>query len=164
MKKNILGVIILGVIILGAIIYGFNSSGSPAAVRATKFDMERQNDLSNIRYGINSYFDRFGKLPLTLGEVNEYNFYTLSKEQVTDPETKKEYEYIPMNNNNYQLCAVFSSSTEVGSNNKKSFPQGKTAMRSDPNFDTGFIHPSGRFCFSFKTPTAIPRTEEKSSL
>ncbi|HMS23082.1 MAG TPA: hypothetical protein PKA38_04965 [Candidatus Levybacteria bacterium] len=159
MKKNIVGIIVLGLIVLGAIIYGFNSSGSPAAVRAAKFDLERQNDFSDIRYGVNSYFDRYGKLPKTLVEVNQYNSYAFSREQITDPETKKEYEYIPMWDNTYQLCAVFSTSTEVKSDSEKLSAQGKTAYRSNADFS----HPAGRFCFSFKTPTVAPQIEEKPS-
>lgn len=137
MIKDVVGIIVVGILILGAIIYGFSSSGSPAQVRSIKFDSQRLSDINNLKYRIEAYYSVNQKLPVTLEEADAEYRYSGSIMPV-DPETKKDYEYIPGVGLEYKLCATFSRSnieeTQRQSNNYAIY-------------GSNLEHPKGYFCF-----------------
>lgn len=144
MIKNYIGIFILSLIVIGAIIYGFSSSGSPAHVRALKFDTQRISDINSLKYNIDDYYRTNGYLPATLENARPaYN----RTSAITDPETKKSYEYIPGSSNDYKLCAVFSVSNLNDATKQKA---------NYTYYSNDFKHPKGYYCFSLSAPQPSP--------
>ena len=138
------------VLVLAGIVSGFIIVGSPNTQRAMKFDEQRVNDLSNIQYQIINYWQRTGKLPLSLQALND----PISNFNIpVDPETAKPYEYygVKINNPNmFSLCATFIGSSSVQASNSPTYPVYE-ALNSD------WSHPAGYNCFSRTIdPTKYP--------
>lgn len=136
MIKYILAMIVIGLMVAGAVVYGFTSTGSPFYVRMQKFDTKRATDISSISYEVQNYYEKNKVLPNSLDEVKQSASY--SSFEITDPETKKSYEYEKGVGSVYKICANFSTSTLEGSDK-------------NPNtlyLDKKFLHPKGRYCYS----------------
>ena len=79
-------------VVLIALITGFSYIGSPMLLRNIRDDNQREMDLNNIKYQVlNHYQSKNARLPLTLDEITQSDFYgtTLPK----DPATEQPYEY-----------------------------------------------------------------------
>ena len=136
MIKYILAMIVIGLMVLGAVVYGFTSTGSPFYVRMQKFDTKRATDISSMSYEIQNYYEKNKALPNSLDDVKQSASY--SSFEITDPETKKPYEYEKGVGSVYKICANFSTSTLEDSDK-------------NPNtmyLDKKFLHPKGRYCYS----------------
>lgn len=96
------GVLIAAVV--GAVVTGFIIVGPPSQERARRFDQQRLNDLSQIQYGVQSYFETHKKLPETLQALQTENFVF---SPMRDPKSKEEYEYSVMGTSTYALCVTF---------------------------------------------------------
>jgi len=123
--------IVVVVIALGAVSGGFFIIDSPAQARALKFDNQRANDLANLNYIIDNYYQQNKKLPVDL------SLPQFSNRQ--DPETGQSYEYQALDVDKYELCAVFSLPVPADPN---SFPEKPMA---DADI---YTHGAGRQCFS----------------
>lgn len=137
MIKYYLGIGVVTLMVVAAIIYGFTGSGSPASVRAAKFDALRLQNLNDLKYTVESYYRTNSELPLTLDQASQGGGIGLK-----DPETGKSYEYIPGNGVNYQLCAVFSASNLNSA----------TKQRSVYDYyggNSNSLHGKGRKCFDY---------------
>lgn len=146
MIKSYIGIFIVGIVVVAAIIYGLNSSGSPAATRAAKFDQQRISDLYMIQSSINSYYTQNKVLPPSAADaLNMYN----GSIKPADPETKMNYEYIPGVNNAYQLCATFSAKSVEA---KLNTPKYSTYTEFGE-------HPKGHHCFSVSVVNPINSRE-----
>lgn len=93
------------VVSLVAIITGFIVVGSPGTQRALRFDEQRVNDLTNIQWNILNYWEKTGKLPVAITELNDPVSGIVLP---TDPQTKTAYEYSVKGVNGFELCATFS--------------------------------------------------------
>lgn len=89
-------VVVLSVI---AVITAFFIVGSPQQSRALKFDAQRVNDLSNLKYQIENYYRQNKALPADLSDPQFERFL--------DPETKQSYDYNVVSKDQYELCATF---------------------------------------------------------
>jgi len=134
------------VLVLGLVIGTFFIIGNPAKQRALRMDDLRSQHLSNLKYSIDAYYAQLGKLPETLTNLNEPPYYFGGT--VTDPETGAIYEYRSLGAGRmYELCAVFSVSSDDRNNSKVSY---------EPHMFS-YEHDSGRHCFTLTVPENIPQ-------
>lgn len=117
------------IIVLGSVILGFSVLGSPRTQRLYKYDAQKINDLTMLQNEINIFYGQEGKLPSTLEELNRSYFVN-----VTDPQSQKPYEYKPIAQNKYNLCADFNKDSKQELNTRVSM-QGT------------WTHPAGNYCF-----------------
>lgn len=137
------------------IVLGFVLAGSPSHQRQVRMDEQRVNDLSNIQYQVINYWQVKRDLPESLNQlVNSVNYFNLP----VDPETGISYEYLRVDDLNFELCANF---------NQKSFNDTSgDRMISKPiyNYDYGYpseqwTHEEGRVCFQRNIdPELYPKT------
>lgn len=151
MIKNYIGIFIIFILVAAAVAYGFTSSGSPAKIRAQKFDQQRSLHLSSLSYSINNYYSKNGILPPTLGDAYSISSYSL-REVPKDPETKENYEYIPGAGGSYKLCAVFS---EKSSEEDVKDVYERSVLMYESNLNQ---HPKGYYCASFTAPARRTNT------
>jgi hypothetical protein len=120
--------------VLITIIVGFTIMGSPATARNRRFDETRINNLNSIQWQLTNYWQSKNRLPERLAELKD----PISGFEVpTDPETNSPYEYNPVSENGFELCAVFT--TNSGDTTRDiSVPLGKT----------NWSHGVGRTCFN----------------
>ncbi len=143
MIKSFIVIGVLALLMAGAVWYGISESGSPFDTRNKKFDAQRVTDLSNLSYGIESYYNKNSRFPTSFEELKkdiDNSYYT---KNLADPETKINYEFIPGTSLDYKLCATFStdSTTEAGRTT-----DGKLYGYSTPS-GSKFDHPKGHHCF-----------------
>jgi len=144
----------LGVVmVLAVIIAGFAITGSPATQRAMRFDGQRVNDLSNIQYQITNYWQRTGKLPVSLQAMND----PISNFSVpTDPESHVAYEFTTKSINSFELCATFDMVSAAGQNTSPTY-----AMPASQN--DSWNHAAGHVCFERTiNPVAYPPIPSKA--
>lgn len=97
-------------IIVGATLYGvFSVNGFPSSQQAIARDRERLNNFSTISYRIQDYFTTNKALPSSLEIITENQKYPDTTLRLTDPETKKPYEYHTKSAYSYELCTTFSA-------------------------------------------------------
>jgi len=129
------------VIVLASIIGGFLIVGSPTKQRAIRFDNQRVSDLSNIQWQVVSFYQKKGKLPATLSELND----PISGFNIPDdPENKSQYEYMPKGPLNFEICANFAEKIQDakgrgGYDTSIPYPAG--------GIDNNWNHDKGRTCF-----------------
>jgi hypothetical protein len=109
------GYAMIAIVVVG-IILGFVATGSPATERKRAFDETRAKDLSQIASCIESYANKFEKLPTSLKDFTQTNMPYCTVKR--DPETKEPYEYrvitqlspvsFDSEEGEFELCAVFS--------------------------------------------------------
>lgn len=127
----------LGVALVALIVAGFMLAGSPVKQRELRLDMQRVNDLSDLRWQIDAAALERGSL---LGTLEEYDFsYTPN---LVDPVTGEEYGYRVIDEDTYELCATFMRESDRRFSGHYGYP------------NDDFEHGSGEECFEFTlTPT-----------
>jgi len=143
LKSNtpkILAFIVAGVVVI-SIVLGFFIVGTPADQRERRFDDQRLNDLQVLQSQIVDYWTKKDSLPPSLNslEDNITGFIV-----PVDPGSKEMYEYKIIDSLSFELCAVFSRSSEgsglVGQNMKE---YGSPYNLFQQNWD----HEAGRYCW-----------------
>ena len=129
MLRVLVGVVVIAVV--GCVAYAFVLMGSPGKQRDIRLDRERVSHLSNIAENIDLYWELNSDLPAELAQMSGPRYF-LSR--IHDPERGGRYEYRVIEDNRYELCAVFSRPT------------------SDPDDSRRFServweHGAGRTCF-----------------
>jgi hypothetical protein len=115
--------------VLIAVTLGFTAMGGPSSQRAVQADAQRTRHLHQIAEAIR---DR-GTLPESLDQVPFRS---------TDPETGARYEYRPLSNASYELCATFASDNRLEAPTRRS---------------TFWLHGPGRRCFQFDVKMTVPQ-------
>lgn len=128
---SILAVILAIAVASAGVIGGFFIIDSPAKARALQFDVQRENDLSNLENSINYYYQQNGLLPadLSLPQFSGFD---------ADPETKIPYDYKVLSAEQYELCAVFAL---PAASDRSNYLSGVYDIHA---------HGAGRQCFSRK--------------
>jgi len=127
------------VLVVIGIISGFVIVGSPAKQRASRFDEQRVNDLTNIQYQVTNYWQRTGKLPDTIQSLND----PLSNYSApVDPESGEPYEYSVQSNSSFHICATFALAALDP--NSSSLQPSSPMIERQPNWG----HAAGRTCFN----------------
>lgn len=133
------------VLVVGSILWGFSVLGSPRTQRLYKYDMQKVNDIQNLRGQIDAYYGTNSKLPQSLNDLKEINY----GQEIIDTQTNKPYEYTKTGDLNYKLCAVF---------NKSSKEAEKTVSYAHYAGDVVWTHPEGSHCFDLKiNPLMYPK-------
>lgn len=135
------------IIILISFIGAFFIVDSPAMARAKAYDRTIENDLRQIMYSIDNYYNREGEMPQALSDIpsNEKLFL--------DPDTSVPYDYRVISGEKYELCATFKTSNQQQDGNYTDRYY---------NYDYEFAHDAGKKCFelsandrSIKNPELI---------
>ncbi len=122
------------------IVSGFLIIGSPAAVRLTRFDATKQQNLMEIQQQVINYYQTKGKLPVSLAEVADpLNSYMYIPK---DPQSGTDYGYrITKAPYSFELCATF---------NAASIGDGPNAPKPVSNYgpdNVTWSHGVGQTCF-----------------
>lgn len=112
MSKDSIGILVLGLVISVVIAIGFSIAGSPTSKRLVTLDTTRLTDFGSIRSAIQKYHLDKKALPTSLDVITKDRTLSYSEFQITDPETKKPYEYAILSTTSYNLCTTFSTDTE----------------------------------------------------
>lgn len=107
-------------------------AGTPGTQRLAQADRRRVDDLRQIATAIFYYHTQTGSVPASLNDIRT----RLGTNAARDPETNLPYEYRPLGDTKYQLCAGFSSASQGG-----------------PSF---WNHPAGPDCFDLNAAQAAP--------
>jgi hypothetical protein len=130
------------------IVVGLYLAGSPGKERDRRFDEQRSNELQQIAYAVDSFYDRNGALPGTLAELQvgpgKQDYFVPS---LNDPRSGEPYGYVPEpGTDRYQLCATF----DLPSQDPSADPRVARPMMPEPYppLFRSWEHPAGSHCFS----------------
>jgi hypothetical protein len=141
MHKHYGAVIMLGAFGLLVLGIGISLAGSPISQKKIRLDEIRTTDFNNLKYDIENYYRNNSKLPTLLSELNRVD-------SISDPETKKSYEYKVTTPFSYELCTEFSTdSLEVAKSKGGGSRYGYTSYN-----NTNTNHKAGYDCISYTIP------------
>jgi hypothetical protein len=151
--------IITSIAILVAIILGFSVIGSPMTQRLLRHDNQKINDLQNIQWQLLNHYQRTSSLPQSLAALADpISGYIIP----TDPQTGEAYEYRRVDNDTFELCAVFNKdSTESArlQNGSVAMPMIREGVSEN------WMHNVGRTCFTRNIdPTLYPPLKTQSAV
>jgi hypothetical protein len=128
------------VIAVAAIVAGVIVVGTPAEGRMQRLDRVRAADLRGIMAAVDRYWRQYERLPASLRYVAADPRADVS---VVDPATETEYGYRIVDDDSYELCAVFDLA---------SIPERRER-------GTFWLHDAGRNCFELD----VMKREESQS-
>lgn len=140
-KPKVLAAIV-AIVFVAVIVYGFILLGSPSLQRAIKLDEQRVNNLQNISYAIDSYWERNRALPGMLNDLQGPAYWV---DSIQDPLSGEPYEYRAISEKKYELCATFQSRS------KEQLPEYPR-----PFSQQIWDHEEGRSCFQLEAQERLP--------
>ena len=130
-----------GVVLIVAVaaVGGFFLVGSPFAQRMRRFDERRVGDLQTIQWQVVNYWQSKEKLPVALDNLRDpiSNFVP-----PVDPESGAAYEYRPLDELAFELCATFRTASRVSSATEAK-PLGLEELGAED-----WAHEASRTCFT----------------
>ena len=142
-SKKILIAWLLATVVVTAIVIGVLLLDSPAQERLNRLDDRRVSDLRELSFAVDVYWTRKGRLPSSLEELSIEERIV---RELADPTTGDAYEYRAVDEDTYELCAVF---------------EGDTAMDDrDYLYESLWFHGPGRQCFELNAQH-IDRTRDR---
>lgn len=133
--------IVTSSIIIISIVAGFFVVGSPSTQREYRFDERRIDDLQVIQNEIVNYWRQKNTLPQELkGLENSISGFM----PPTDPKTGDSYEYIAVDLLNFDLCAIFGTSSMYDS---EKIPAYRSRLYYKDHYRQNWSHGAGRTCF-----------------
>ncbi len=127
-------VAVVVIAVIGCVVYAFVLMGSPGKQREIRLDRERVSHLSNIADNIDVYWELNGELPADLVDMSGPRYFL---NRIHDPDRGGRYEYRVIEDDHYELCAVFSRATSEADSSR--------------NFsDRAWDHQAGRTCFTLQ--------------
>ncbi|MGD1071514.1 MAG: hypothetical protein ABSB15_15335 [Bryobacteraceae bacterium] len=93
--------------VLLGLVLGFTEAGSPGLQRRANADVVRSQNLHAISLDIRRRYAAHSQLPQSLNELSRVN----PNLRITDPETGAAYEYHPLDQGRFELCAVFATAS-----------------------------------------------------
>ena len=105
------------VLILAAFVTAFFFVESPKTARARRLDQIVVNNISSLESAVNTYYDRYKKLPENLESLKNESSIYLDSSNFIDPETKQEIVYQKLDDKNFQFCSTFRTDS-FNDNNK----------------------------------------------
>lgn len=128
---------VVGIVVL----WSFALVGSPSFNRKVSADRGRINNLQQIRFEIERYFEEHNKLPEKLAYLVKRQHWAGRDFTLSDPTTKRPYEYTQSEPYFYELCAEFE------------LPSSAAELEQSPNRywgnDDHWRHEAGHQCFKF---------------
>ena len=116
------------------LIFGFYFAGTPQTARKQRFDEMREQNIEQIEWIVQDYYDMNNRLPDSMEELRNSN--TIERVPV-DPETQEPYEYSILDEESFSLCTTFHfESSKLNRNNIEMFPTTRS-----------WEHDAGYHCF-----------------
>ncbi|MDP3986250.1 MAG: DUF5671 domain-containing protein [Candidatus Veblenbacteria bacterium] len=138
--------IALAVVFVIVAVGGFMLSGTPQERQRLVRDQQRVQELQNISWQVQTYYDREQALPVALADVNS----GYVPQEPADPLTGAPYQYLRGQGLAYQLCATFET-------DDKQVTTGKSRIYLEPMSEVNWTHPAGEHCFDLEvTPRTTP--------
>jgi len=134
-SNRIFFIIGIGSLIIG-IILAFSVIDGPIKTRNKKIDAEKTNSLRRYVSSIQSYYDKYARLPENLNEVEKDNSYIVKSKSET-------MTYQKTGNLNYKVCDNFLSSNLGESENNDNGYDYEFGYY----YDKEFQHDKGNYCF-----------------
>jgi hypothetical protein len=128
----------VGAAVLAAVAAGLILLGPPSEERGRKLDDQRIAELRAVAGAIDRYWIRHDSLPPSLEALANERDVSVS---LQDPETRQPYEYRPLDDGTYELCADFAQD----SSDDEQPPVGD--RDSDAAYPGFWSHGAGRHCF-----------------
>lgn len=132
------GAVILAVAVV--VVIGLVLSGSPQLERARRLDSQRIQDLEQLSYAVDNFWNFNKKLPATLDQLPKGGGFPAS---IVDPKTQTPYEYRVVTATTYELCAIFETA-----DNSQIQPAPPYPVAEYRNWQ----HDIGRTCFRLNVP------------
>lgn len=164
-RKKVSGLRLFAGIVIGlvvtAVAAGLYLSGSPGKERSRQFDTRRLNDLQQIAGAVDAFYGRNYRLPSDLDVlVSDGGKESYLVGSLNDPQPDRGgYEYNPVGETTYELCAVFDLPSEKADaqNLRQPMPAREPVPPAEPpqlvtaptvkgQWRT-WEHDAGRFCF-----------------
>ena len=126
------GQVLLGaalVVTVAAVVAGVIVAGTPAKGRMQRLDRVRADDLRAIMTAVDRYWSQHEQLPASLRDLAAD---PRAEVPVTDPASGTEYEYRIVDDDSYELCAVFDLASITERRERGTF----------------WLHDAGRNCFA----------------
>lgn len=120
------------VLVVAALLIGFMNSETPAEVREMRLDDRQVQDLQNIQWQVESYYQSNEALPTDINQA--FSGFGAP----TAPKNRSAYRYQEVDGTSYKLCAEFALDTSSNSINRPIYP-------ADKNFN--WSHKAGDWCF-----------------
>jgi hypothetical protein len=122
-----------------ALVLGFTATGGPSTQRGIQADVQRVRDLHHIAEAIrNTVLNGRPQIPSTLSQVPAAGGYS---PRITDPETDVQYDYRPLSEITYELCATFVYDNREDARQRRS---------------RFWVHGGGRQCFQLNAKEPTP--------
>ena len=131
------------VAVTGCIAYSLFLVGSPWQQREIRLDEDRVAHLSNVADNVNLYWELNGELPAKLNQLAGPPY---DLDRIRDRATGAPYEYRAIGSMDYELCAVFSTSTD-------DLPYANERSFSERVWD----YDEGRTCFQLRAQAPVDR-------
>lgn len=134
--KIFVAIVIISIVL--SVGYALYLIGTPQQQRVAQFDRTRISDLEQISSGISMYWTTNEELPKTLQDLNEQPFVFIRS--IEDPETQESYEYTIIDENTYELCAVFNTKfdSKVFSQQQWDYEIGRNCFQREAKDDKSF--------------------------
>lgn len=95
---------------------------SPKTARARRLDQVVVNNIYSLESAVNSYYDRYKKLPDTLEAVRAEKDIYIDPLALMDPDTKSPIVFQKLGDKDFQFCATFRTDSNNGRNNNGPMP------------------------------------------
>jgi hypothetical protein len=133
---------IVAIVVIASIVWGFFVVGTPTDQRERRFDDERISDLQILQSQIVDYWVKKDSLPSSLNHLEDS---IMGFVVPVDPSSKKAYEYRIISPLNFELCAVFSKSSELSGLTTTNVKEYNSPYNS---FQQNWNHEAGRYCWT----------------
>ncbi len=142
-KKIVIVVLIVVLVVAG--IYFMNARNSSQSIGRQR-DRQRISGISNIKYAIESYYTRYGRVPKTLSNIDLG--YSGS---ARDPKTRQPYQYSTYTETTYKICTTFETSFTSGGG--RGYEYGTSNI---------YYHPQGYHCFNIQIPNQLIKSNQST--
>jgi hypothetical protein len=109
-------VVAVTLVVVATLVAGIVAVGPPSQARKRKLDDARVDDLVRIEAAVKRYADQHAAVPPALSALDEAPGLRVHG---TDPETGAAYEYEPVGEHAYRLCAVFSAASDDNGSSRR---------------------------------------------
>ncbi|MFA5131281.1 MAG: DUF5671 domain-containing protein [Patescibacteria group bacterium] len=149
-------------LVIAAFISAFFFVESPKTARARRLDQIVVNNISSLESGVNTYYDRYQKLPDSIDQLTSENNFYLDPGALSDPETKTPIVYEKLNDKDFQFCATFRTDSLQSDNGRGQVTYSMPVNPSSQYHGTGYQCLRGNLWnvikadATMKTPSAAP--------
>jgi hypothetical protein len=148
----------VSLMVAASVVTGLFVSGSPGAERARRLDEQRLNDLRSLSYTIDAFWHQYDRLPESLDEIDRLH---QPKDFNKDPRTGEAYEYLPIDEQRYELCAAFDQPSDDEYPTYGRYAEPVPIRVPEPDYSQpkmrSWEHPAGRHCFQLEVPVVEER-------